>query len=218
MVSGGNIQEANTEASECTFVNRKICSSPNEINLMKEFIKNNLQIKIPADISNIEVVELLKKELNVDSEAKIWEHQQFKESIGESKAQLVLKKYFNPVGPSDSIALLDNFNIDDKLEQWSINGMALFQKKFYHIPFQMIDFEKQGTELSRVHLMDLIEKKYDCFGVVLNTDITAPGHGGKHWFCLYGDLKHQGTESDPYTIEYFNSSGNPPMREVDIWM
>lgn len=210
---GGAIPQAKTEPTECLFENRKVCSSPNEINIMKNFIQE-LGLNIPK--SDKEIVELLKKELGVDSESAIWENKQFKEFVGENKAQDILKNIFKPIGPNNSTALLDNFNIDETLEQWSVHGMKLFGRKFYHIPFQMIDFAKVKSELSRTRLEDIIKKGYDCFGVVLNTDISSGR--GKHWFCLFGDFKHAGTREDPYTLEYFNSSGNPPMNEVEIWM
>jgi hypothetical protein len=57
---------------------------------------------------------------------------------------------------------------------------------------------------------------YKCFGVVLNTDVSSGR--GKHWFAIYGDLDHKGTDKDPIVLEYFNSSGNPPMREVANWL
>jgi hypothetical protein len=213
---GGYIPESRKEPNECLFENRKICSSPNEINIMKGYLKE-LDLGT-SDISDRKVIEILKEELGVSSESAIWENKQFKEFVGEFKANSILKNNFKPIGPADSTALLDNFNIDDSLSQWSKNGQALFGRNFYHISYQMIDFEKVGSKLSKTRLKDIIDNKYDCFGVVLNTDTSEPDHRGKHWFCLFGDFKHAGTKEDPYTLEYFNSSGNPPMTEVDVWM
>ena len=210
---GGAIPEANTKPNECIFSHKKICSSPNEINIMRNFIRE-LGLSVPD--SDVEVIDLLKSELGVETESAIWENKQFKEFVGENKAQMILKNNFKPIGPYNSTALLDNFNIDETLEQWSKHGVKLFNRKFYHIPFQMIDFAKVHSELSRTRLRDIIDKGYDCFGVVLNTDISSGR--GKHWFCLFGDFKHAGTKEDPYTLEYFNSSGNPPMDEVKVWM
>jgi hypothetical protein len=50
----------------------------------------------------------------------------------------------------------------------------------------------------------------------LNTDPSY--RGGEHWFCIYCDLKHKGTEDDPYTIEFFNSSSYPPVASVHDWI
>jgi len=211
-VVGGEVPQAKQEINDCIF-DRKICSSPNEINLMRKFL-TELSIQVPK--SDREVVEILKKELKVANESQIWESRQFKEFVGSSTADTILKKIFKPIGPSNSTALLDNFNIDETMEQWSLNGKDLFGKKFYHIPYQMIDFALVQSKLARTTLWDMIHRNYDCFGVVLNTDISSGR--GKHWFCLYGDFKHAGTKEDPYTLEYFNSSGNPPMNEVEIWL
>lgn len=194
--------------SECLF-EKKICSSENDLKLMKEFLTTN-------ENDEMELIKLMKKKLNVSTEAKIWENQQFKNFVGDRKAEFILKNKFKPIGPNDSTALLDNYNIDETLRQYQNHSDTLFNRKFYHIPFQMIDFDQTGTELSTFSIGDVIKNKFDCFGVVLNTDISS--NRGKHWFCLFGDLKHRGTKDDPYTLEYFNSSGNQPMNQVEIFM
>jgi len=212
MIQGGAIPEAKLKATECLFEDNKICTSINGINIMKNFL-NDLNYDT-SELTNAEVVDLLKKELNVTSESNIWDHIRFKKYAGVSKSNFILKNYFKPPGPADSTALLDNYNIDNTLEQWSHNSQSLFGRKLYYIPFQMIDFAKMNTELSQIDLGEVINDGYDCLCVVLNTDISSGK--GKHWFCLFCDFKHK--DGDPYTIEYFNSSGNPPRTEVEIWM
>lgn len=224
VVKGGSIPGAKEKPSECVLEYQKICSSPNEIGIMQDFLQSyyNEGNKI-NDADNLktiensarEIIDHVKKVLKVDSESAIWEHKVFKEFVGSNKANNILKKLFKPEGPSNSNALLNNFNIDDTLEQWSINGNELFNKKVYHVPFQMIDFAKTRKELSYLNIANLLKEKYSCFVVVLNTDVSSGG--GKHWFCMYGDLEHKGTEKDPINIEYFNSSGNRPPTEVDVW-
>lgn len=213
IIIGGSIPDTEQEINDCLFTNKKICVSPNEINLMKEYLIER-GLKVPK--TDLEVVELIKKELGVSTESAIWENSHFKEFAGDSKARNILRKMFKPVGPSDSVALLDNFNIDETLTQWCENSEKLFGKKFYHIPYQMIDFARTGTALAYTNLEDIIVKGYDSFGVVLNTDVSSGR--GKHWFCIFGDLAHKGVDKDPYALEFFNSSGNPPMDEVQIWM
>jgi len=164
-----------------------------------------------------DVLSRLKKLLNVESEAGILQHDEFKNYVGSGTVKKVLNTKFKPEGPWNSTALLDNFNIDHTL---SIFASDSYRKKtgkrYYHIPFQMIDFPTVKSELARISIPDIIGAGYNAFGVVLNTDVSSGG--GKHWFCIYGDLEHKGDEEDPYVIEYFNSSGNPPHSNVTLWM
>lgn len=213
---GGKLPELEqgVKPSECALPSREVCAFEPDIKYMREFLYT-FEPKSQG-WSKTKVVDALKEHLNVKTEAGIWESKPFRDFIGRDTADEILKTRYKPPGPGKSTALLDNFNIDDTLEQWSVHGNNLYKKKFHHIPFQMIDFAIVGTELATLDVKRLIDEKYDCFGVVLNTDIsTGPG---KHWFCLYGDLKHKGTREDPITLEYFNSSGNPPMTQVDVWL
>lgn len=199
--------------NECLF-ERDICTPNNELNYFIDFLK---EMKINIDFSNKQnVIENIKNILHVKKESEIWENNTFKNFVGKEKANYVVKNIFKPIGPSDSYDLLDNFNIDNALKQWCEHSIELFKRKFYHIPYQMIDFDKVKSELSKINIMKLISNGYDCFGVVLNTDVSTGG--GKHWFALFSDFKHNGTDKDPYTLEYFNSSGNKPMTEVDIFL
>lgn len=119
--------------------------------------------------------------------------------------------YTKTKGPADSTRLLDNFNIDDTLKRFSALGSEMFNKKFYHVGFQMIDFLDTESELTEISLADLKKQGYDSMGVVFNTDVSTGR--GKHWFCVYVDLA-----SNPITIEHFNSSGRAARESVSIWM
>lgn len=168
-------------------------------------------------MSNKQVLKRLKKLLNVETESGILTHPEFKRFIGSGPVKRVLNLKFKPEGPWNSTALLDNFNIDNLLNQFTSEYYRKTTgRKFYHIPFQMIDFDQVRSELSRISIPAVIGAGYDSFGVVLNTDVSSGR--GKHWFCLFGDLKHRGTKDDPYIIEYFNSSGNEPRFSVTTWM
>jgi hypothetical protein len=192
---------------------------------LKEFIVFKGK-KIPENASVSDIYNLAYETLGIEkdkkNEAAIWENSEVRKFIGREKSQAILNKYFKPIGPNNSTALLDNRNIDNVLKQWSENSVILFACKFKHIPFQMIDFMAQGTELASLDIPQLMKDGYDCFGVVLNTDVSSGG--GKHWFCIFGELtdrlnkKKLGTQDKPIQIEYFNSSGNPPMLEVDLWL
>jgi len=164
-----------------------------------------------------EVIKTAKIELGVDNESQLYTHHKIQEFLGGSHiARKTLEDYFKAEGPTNNTALLDNFNIDETLAKWAKHSEEVFGKKFHHVPFQMIDFAERGTELANLDIHRLKEDGYKSFGVILNTDRSSGK--GKHWFAIYGDLDHAGTEKDPLVIEYFNSSGNPPMREVSDWM
>ena len=196
---------------------KKICSAPEQVKEMKSFLMQ--QGCTPGYVRSLKtdkILEELKKKLGVTTEAEIYGNESFRRHIGNYKADSILKDKFVPTGPSDSTALLDNFNIDNTLAQWSNGSKKEFGRCFYHIPFQMIDFQEEKTELANINLMGLIKNGFDCFGVVLNTDVSSGR--GKHWFALFGDLKHKGTQDDPYVLEYFNSSGYPPRPQVTVWL
>jgi hypothetical protein len=209
-IIGGQLDDlSQMPVSDCTRPGALVCSPPSDIMKMRDFLKNT-GIRNPPVDKNL-VIDDVKKVLGISSEAEIYENRSFQNYIGYTRAKKILNTEFKPLGPNTSTELLDNFNIDETLDRWSKIATDEFGKKFYHIPFQMIDFEKTGTELATIDIPKLISHGYDSFGVVLNTDVSTGR--GIHWFCLYGDLK-----ADPINIEYFNSSGYPPKPEVQVWL
>jgi len=186
-----------------------VCITAKEKPLLTSFLKSE-GIKVPN--TENEVVQISKKVLNVQNESEIWHSPKLRRVMGSHIPELVLSKRYKPEGPANSTSLLNNEHIDNTLKLWEENGEKIFGKKFLHIPFQMIDFEKEGTELAYFNVADAIGK-YDAFAVVLNTDVSSGR--GKHWFCIYGDLN---IAKNKIQIEYFNSSGNPPMPEVENWL
>lgn len=73
-------------------------------------------------------------------------------------------------------------------------------------------YSDQPTDLAKLDMVKIIKAGFDCFGVVLNTDVRRGR--GIHWFPLFCDFR----KKPLITIEYFNSSGNMPMREVCEWL
>jgi hypothetical protein len=150
--------------------------------------------------------------------------------------------YFKPNGPIDN-KLFSNVNIDNVLDHFEI----LFPN-YYHINFLMNDWQKapanheihnlldnnacklhkktletekeeelnktkeEGGEITE-RIMEIISNSpKTCFGCVLNTDMySGPGI---HWVSLFIDLRDK---KNP-TIEYFNSSGNLPLKNFRILM
>lgn len=190
------------------------CSTSDMIQSYRQYLKLKGQ-EVPE--SDERVIKTIKKYLGVKRESHIFTNTDFISWYGFNKAQEVRQAVFKPIGPANSIDLLSNLDIDAVLGQWARLSQALYGKKLCHIPYQMIDFDsKPGNILYNLQLKPLIRKGYDCIACVLNTDVSSGG--GKHWFCIYIDLEHAGTTNDPIQIEFFNSSGNPPVARMSRWI
>ena len=148
--------------------------------------------------------------LGCDTESCVLAHpslQKFAAKHGMSPRAIAgdLAARFKPVGPRDTTALLSNFDIDGVLKRW-----ARQFSYFYHIPFAMMDLD--SWELGRANLGSIFARRgVSCVGCVVNTD-TSRGPG-KHWVSVFVDARPQ-----TWTVEYFNSAGNPPPKPMAIWM
>lgn len=164
------------------------------------------KIKLPT----VKNVEELKDKYNCPTEVCVLEHPSIQKIVGDTES--IVKTHFKPTGPRLSEEWLSNIEIDAVLSQIQ---KKYADKHFLHIPFQMIDFDKVGSELSKLpnewpkHYMN----GYRTFGTVINTDKSTGK--GLHWFAVFGDFL---PTSNPYTIEYFNSSGERPYDEIKAWM
>jgi hypothetical protein len=195
------------DINECHFGSGKksVCSPKSVISKMKTFVEKNGQ-KVDNDPKKI--ISTMKNMLNCESESCLLKRKDFVEFANEHNLKDVLDKFFKPSGPATHFGLLSNFNIDDVLDQFE---KRFDNRKFLHIPFQMRDFEKVGTQLATTDLADKFREKYNTFGVVLNTDWSSGG--GIHWFCIFGENLGNKIE-----LEYFNSSGKEPLPEVQAWL
>lgn len=141
--------------------------------------------------------------------------------LSDAKKNDLKTEYFKPEADIDPIAWLNNTNIDEVQEQ-------LYKKypHYYYSYIHMIDFIMHPPEIGVNHPIHNIkdidfvkelknirydkkittdENKMKYYGVVFNTD---PSHkGGQHWFAIFFNFASLGTINDPYTLEYFNSSG-----------
>lgn len=133
-----------------------------------------------------------------------------------------LDRRFKTEGPRDSTQLLSNFNIDGVLQEWA----AEFPE-FFNFSFNMMDFETVGGSLARTDVAEILEGRATqnlgkmgglvrrpcrTFACVLNTDVSTGR--GKHWVAVFGDCRGDGE----WTVEYFNSAGNPPPGPVTRWL
>lgn len=200
--------EVFNSVSECHFARGKqaVCSPKNVINKMKQFAKDRGHDVQRAD--DHAVVQTVKDLLDCNSESCILRRKDFVTFAQINQMEDILDRFFKPSGPATNFGLLSNFNIDDVLDQFE---EKFADRKFLHIPFQMRDFEKVGTQLATIDLAQKFQDGTRCFGVVLNTDYSTGG--GIHWFCLFGE--HLGKE---IVLEYFNSSGKEPLPEIQAWL
>lgn len=164
---------------------------------------------LPAELftkSEKKSVQAKATECDAEDELCLVESKAFKELKGPKCVHYLLRTYFKRVGPAETKDWLDNDGIDGVLtqahEKWP---------EFFHIPFQMIDFQDTGTELARFDIEGIRRDGFNTWGVVINTDKSHVngGSGGIHWFAMFGDLR-----SATPTIEYFNSSGELPMPQI----
>lgn len=191
--------------SECNFTKEQgpVCSPKHVVNKMADFVAEKTGSK-PAD--PVKAVKNIKEMMNCNSESCVLKHPEFIKFAKLTNVNNILEEFFKPNGPATHFGLLSNFNIDDVLDQ--------LQEKFpgfLHIPFQMRDFEKVGSELATIDLAEKFRTGTKSFGVVLNTD-WSDGKG-IHWYCLFGEKK-----SNKIIIEYFNSSGREPLVETQAWL
>lgn len=197
-IVGGKLVKSNFVPSECSLqIKDSVCSG-------------KTLDKVAAAIGVEPKLEKIKEVLGVEAESEIYKHPDVVKKIGSAQAMAVLENNFNPPGPYNNNSWLSNVHLDSKQEQYAKHSTQLFKKKYTYCPFQMIDFAEVGGELTQIDIVD-ISKRYDCFGVIFNTDYSSGR--GIHWFCSYIDFT-----SDPIAIEYFNSSGGPPKPQVSDWM
>src|SRR5271170_22471 len=167
VITGGAVP-LNLAAGDCATPTASGICVDEDIKLMQDFAKHfSIIDRKQTNIVPQVLIEKIKGYLEVDSELDIWEHHKFQKFVGRNYARKIIEERFKPPGPAHSTALLDNFNIDTILHQWTLQSVKLFDKKFYHIQFQMIDFIEENTELNRLNIKKLIEHGYKCFGVVL---------------------------------------------------
>lgn len=193
------------EPSECAFHigDKEVCSGTDMIQAMKRFLS---EVGKPIPKHATEVVEKVKEVTKCDSEACIYKSSPFVQKIGPVVATDVAKQIFKPEGPAHTDGLLSNFNIDEVLEQFATKYPG-----FLHIPFQMRDFQEKQRELATTDFAAEYKRGMKTFGCVLNTDWYSGK--GIHWYCIFGDFT-----SEPFTLEYYNTSGNNANYETKKWL
>ena len=205
--------------SSCTIVDAIVQYTDTIIPNMSNSEKFDKTSKLPDQIK------LAANVLNCDTEMCVVSHPQFKKFvlrnhiINRRDLESEIEHNFKVKGPRDNTKWLNNEDIDDNLNQWAITF-----PQFFPCPFAMIDFDKMGEPLHRYNLSDIYKGKHrafgkekrecDTFACAINTDKHTGG--GQHWMALFVDMR--GKNGEPWTVEFFNSTGSPPAQSIVNWM
>ena len=196
-----------TECSHALNV-KGVCMEPHVIEKLGSAYEKEIKQKNKDNSNPNDVVSVVKDVVQCKEESCLLESPEIKNIIGHEEARKQLEERFKPQGPHDSNNWFSNVNIDAVLDQVANNNK---NKRFLHITFQMRDFQETRDKLATIDLAQKYREGIRYFGVVFNTD-TSKGRG-QHWFSLFGDFS-----VEPFTIEYFNSSGEDPLDEISRWM
>jgi hypothetical protein len=193
--------------TECSLVSgrdgvREPCSSDEAVKIMRDILGSEAR----NGMSKREILELVKKKLSVKDERSVIMSSEFVQRAGRERAVRELKRNFKNRGPTDS-KLLSNFDIDDIMQQW-----AMTHPDFFAYNFNMRDWESHGDTLATIDVADLYREGYRTAACVINSDVYSGK--GKHWMALFMDTRNP----EKWTVEFFNSSGNPPVVEFCNWM
>lgn len=197
--------------SECSVSNdpsKTVCTNPKYVDIIRK------KLKISSD-NDEDVIEDLKKNSGCETERCAIESVATKSPDLSSVAKKAIEEDFKLKGPANSTKLLNNSNIDKIIAQLAQKNPGLYAMDFHMINFDV--FNNGNMPLNKISLAtDIYESGKNMFSVVLNTD--KYGNGGIHWFCMFCDFRPSGSSKDPFTIEYFNSSGRHPLASVSRWM
>jgi hypothetical protein len=223
------------------------CSSKRVVAAIQEFVEKaaagaparagstrSAEVVLPtAPTTDAEAVRTAAKVLGCASESCVVTHPKFRSFVASEETALAsvggvhvldieIDRRFKTDGPRDSTQLLSNFNIDGVLQEW-----AAAHPEFFNYGFNMMDFETTGGSLARTDVARILEgketqnlgkmggmvaRRCTTFGCVLNTDVSSGR--GKHWVAIFGDCRGRGE----WSVEYFNSAGNPPPAPVTRWL
>jgi hypothetical protein len=202
-VPHGKKYDFSKDKSECAFhIHTPVCTP-------KDYLREILKLTGSSHVKDENLLPALKEKLKCDTELCVIESDTAQEALTYLKQMEIIKSFFKPKGPDTPSAWLSNFEIDDVLDQ--------IEKKypsFLHLNFHMRDFMNYEIPYKNLKTLNFPEEMKDgkkTFGVIINTD-THTGNG-IHWFAIFGDFSRE-----PYTIEYFNSSGEEPLPEIASWM
>ena len=112
---------------------------------------------------------------------------------------------FRKPGPSSGHTWLNNFNIQDALEQYYAKYPTFIFLGSFPIDFQEINY----LNINDVDYLDLYNKGKHHIGLIFNLD--KHNQSGSHWVCLFIDLKKN-------RIYFFDSQGKKPHQNIVSYM
>ena len=216
--------------SECIDGSR-VCMSNKTQQIIADGIKVCVGTDSGAKTTPIAMMHDLVQKTQCGSEKCVLEYAHSKGIIPYALYSRELLKY-KIVGPHD-VSLLNNFNIDNVMEQY----MNIFPHFFAHM-FNMVDYAqysivdgylanrpdslatlsfneiyagKNVPRGSRTH-SNINGEPFKCTGCIINSDSYK--NSGKHWMALFADAR----DDKCWTVEFFNSSGNPPVPAWIDWL
>jgi len=158
-----------------------------------------------------DIITEAKRTYGCSTERCILEHAQ---SILGPRAQEEITTRLKIPGPTTN-KLLSNKHIDQTQQQWKKYFPDYFPYNFNminYMDYSYLDGYIYNTPdtLATIQFADLYDK-YKCCSCIINSDKYQ--QPGKHWMALFADWR-----TDNWTVEFFNSSGQPPKPEWVSWL
>lgn len=215
--------ELTNKPSECAFHSNKsdVCSPAEAIQSIKKFLEKS-DIKASGAA---EIIEIAKEKTGCDAESCLYKKKEIKEQLEKDQVEVPISEVFKPKGPAFTTDWLSNVHIDEVLDQ-----LEKKHPEFLHIPYQVRDFAKiapseqllsrlpeeereklKKSNLKTIDFYEQFKKGKTKFGTVVNTDYSSGR--GIHWFAIFVDLS-----GETNTVEYFNSSGENPLSEIQVFL
>lgn len=158
-----------------------------------------------------DIITIAKKKFECDTERCVLDKAKLDPQIVRGELSLRFK-IDGPLSP----ALLSNVNIDGIMKQYTLAFPDFFAYNFNMRDYAKFSFRSgrvlhEPDTLATVHFGELFARGKRCCGCIINSDVySGPG---KHWMALFADAR-----GSQWSIEFFNSSGNPPAAEWINWM
>ncbi len=191
------------------------CASREQIDILKLFMEeSSLSPKMPASeisITDDPVTNRVAASLGCKDEKCIYENKRVQGFFSARGEEVDICKLFKPDGPRSSDEWLSNFNIHNVLDMYIET-----YPEFEYYKCVLMDFEKKAAgqypDMKSTPITDLLSKGKTVIGSVPN--VAKGSSGGTHWVSLLVDARNK----KHVTIEYFNSTGDPPSAEFQAWM
>lgn len=158
------------------------------------------------------ILEKAKHLTHCDTERCVINSDVYRDRVGDVRANQEILASFKIDGPTN-VNLLNNFNIDGVLKQWSLKF-----HDFYPYNFCMLDFATApeiANKPNLLHTVDFVKEikdaGYKTAACVVNSDKYRGN--GQHWMAIFIDMR-----MTPWTIEFFNSVKQPIAVEFITWM